>query len=109
MNTQTLLNFESSKSQDNSIGAQSATPTHNGKGHSPRPPIIHLRRFAHFSWCGKDLDFYANAIAIRKKARAYDREHTAPPSVVVIKQRSGLVSVETALQLAAERTASHGR
>jgi len=130
MNTQTLLNLEPSNSQDNSIGAQSATPTHNGNGHSPRPPIVHLRRFAHFAWCGRDLDFYANAISsqkpsfatckvctgardklltIRKKARAYDREHTAPPLVVVIKQRSGLVSVETALQLAAQRTASHGR
>jgi hypothetical protein len=69
MNTQTLLNLEPSNSQDNSSGAQSATPTHNGNGsHSPRPPIIHLGRSAHVSWCGKDLDFYANAISKNRRS-----------------------------------------
>ena len=92
-----------------------------GNGHSQRP-VIHLRKYAHFSLCGKDLDFFANAIssekprfvtcktcakargkllALRRKARLYDQEHAA----VAIKQpeRPGLVSVEDALQAAARQ------
>jgi hypothetical protein len=43
-------------------------------------------------------------LTIRKKARAWEKEHSPQPAVVVKRpERSGLVSVETALQLAAER------
>jgi hypothetical protein len=60
----------------------------------PRRPVIHLRRFQHYAWCGRDLDFFVNLIStqkpsvvtckvcvqarrklltLRKKARAFDR------------------------------------
>ncbi len=97
----------------------------NGHGHANGKgcPIVHLRRFQHFSWCGRDLDFFLNVISthkpgvvtcktcvgarkklltLRKKARAWEREHSPQPAAVVNKARTGLVSVETALQLAAD-------
>jgi hypothetical protein len=109
MNTQTQSSINCALAQANNGS--------NGNGH--RPPIIHQRRFAHFSWCGRDLDFYLNAIAsakpsqvtcktcvrargrllaLKAKARAWEREHaeSCPRPV-------GLVSVEDALQEAARQ------
>jgi hypothetical protein len=126
MNTSKALSINSLSAQANNSTVEPASNGNgNGHGNGNRAPIVHLRRFAHYTWCGKDLDFHANAISshkpsfvtckvcagarkkllmLRKKAHAWEREHSPQPAVIVKRpERSGLVSVETALQLAAER------
>jgi hypothetical protein len=121
MNLSTVqLNSNPLASQDNKFaGGQSA----NGNGaNGKHVPVTHHRRYQHFSWCGRDLDFFLNVISthkpgavtcktcvgarkklltLRKKARAWEREHTS--QALVVKARTGLVSVEAALQQAARQ------
>ena len=108
-----------------SINLSAAQAANNGNGSNghDHPRIIHLRRFAHYSWCGKDLAFYHGAIssakpeqttcrvctrshgkllAMRKKARAYDRTIGRPEAAT---RRPGLVSVEAAMQRAVQQHA----
>jgi hypothetical protein len=125
MKSSSLLLLSPSSSQENFV------PSSNGNGrngHSQKL-IIHLRRFAHFSACGRDVDFFRGVkvttklgevtcrtclkshekiAGIRRDARAWRRVHKPAQPAVVVKQPadirpSGLVEIETAFQLAAER------
>ena len=122
MNPQSSLLLNSSSAQADFISSV------NGQANGNH--LVHLKRFGHYSACGKDFIYFRGMTAtskvkdvscrtcirahqrlvdLKRAARAWRREHNPLQPAVVIKQPAdlgplGLAAIETAFQLAVERT-----